>query len=135
MRPTPLERFEQKFIPSTSGCWTWTAGLSDKGYGRFTLGKEQYAHRASWIFYHGNPGALDVLHRCDNPKCVNPNHLFLGTHTDNMHDMIRKGRHRPRGGSKDSAFCKHGHMFDKISSNRPYCSTCRRARKERQCTL
>ncbi len=84
--------------PQLGPCWIWTGRKTSQGYGR--LG-ERYAniHRLSWQIHNGNiPDGLCVLHRCDNPPCVNPAHLFLGTYTDNARDMVSKGRNRgPRG--------------------------------------
>ena len=78
-------------------CWEWLAGKNYKGYGVFRFddnGKLGYiAHRASWKIHFGcRPKHLLVLHHCDNPSCVNPNHLFLGTNQDNMNDMSNKKR-------------------------------------------
>ena len=76
-------------------CWEWQGKRSRQTqYGRIrVLGKEYFAHRLSWIIHHGTiPGGLCVLHRCDVPACVNPHHLFTGTHDDNMQDMFHKGR-------------------------------------------
>lgn len=94
---TVLERFEAKFIPEpNSGCWLWE-GSDDgcDGYGRFRWSSNRCmsAHRAAWCLYKDDiPYGEDVLHRCDNPACVNPDHLFLGDHSDNMRDMVKKGR-------------------------------------------
>ena len=75
-------------------CWGWTASLNNKGYGQFYTGKTMMtAHRTSWMLTNGNiPKGLNVLHKCDNPLCVNPEHLFLGTLSDNMQDCRDKGR-------------------------------------------
>ena len=75
-------------------CWEWTGGCRN-GYGRFVLRWCQtYAHRISWELAFGEiPKGLCALHKCDNPPCVNPKHLFLGTKKDNTDDMIKKGRH------------------------------------------
>lgn len=82
-----------------TGCWVWTAFIH-KGYGRIRFGDAmRYAHRVSYQWYTGeDPRGLCVCHHCDNPKCVNPDHLFLGIYQDNMDDMVSKGRHR--GGSQ-----------------------------------
>lgn len=81
-----------------SGCWLWEGSTNEDGYGRFWNGHRRIgAHRQSWIEARGQiPVGLSVLHRCDNPACVNPNHLFLGTQLDNISDMKTKGRARNR---------------------------------------
>jgi hypothetical protein len=95
---TVAERFEEKYIPEAlSGCFLWIgAQKNSRGYGNFNFnGKIISAHRVSWMIYKGGiPDAKHVLHKCDNPNCVNPEHLFLGTHSENMNDMKQKGRQR-----------------------------------------
>ena len=75
-------------------CWNWLASKKDRGYGRFVIGAvQEAAHRVSWVIHYGQiPNDLCICHRCDNPSCVNPSHLFLGTHADNMLDMKLKDR-------------------------------------------
>jgi hypothetical protein len=86
--------FENKFTKLESDCWEWNAALHEDGYGMFYCdNKNILAHRYSFELYnHSIPKGFCVCHRCDNPKCVNPDHLFLGTHKDNMQDMVSKGR-------------------------------------------
>lgn len=88
------DRFWEKVKQlDTDQCWEWQAAQSKKtGYGYFySIPNEQLAHRASWILHFGSiPNELCVLHHCDNPSCVNPNHLFLGDQSDNMRDASNK---------------------------------------------
>ncbi len=80
--------------PELGPCWLWTGPKTVMHYGCIRVRKKtRYAHVVSWFLATGEwPGALDTLHRCDNPPCVNPSHLFLGTHADNMTDMVVKKR-------------------------------------------
>lgn len=91
----PLEeRFWDKVDKCDDGCWNWLGSLAGGGYGGIGVnGKMMYAHRISWEISFGKiPNGLWVLHRCDNKRCIRPDHLFLGTHQDNMDDMKSKGR-------------------------------------------
>jgi len=77
-------------------CWEWRGHRTKRGYGHFQVNKAigpKRAHRVAYFLHTGQqPGALKVLHRCDNPPCCNPAHLFLGTQADNVRDMVSKGR-------------------------------------------
>lgn len=93
-----------KQIERTKDCWNWSGTYDNHGYGRFRYdGRKWRAHRLAWLFSIGFiPGSLHVLHKCDNPKCCNPNHLWLGTHQDNIDDREKNGRNRPPIGERHS---------------------------------
>lgn len=89
----PEERF-WKHVEKSDDCWNWTASLSN-GYGQFSKGNKQItlSHRFSYEIHIGKiPDGMFICHKCDNPRCVRPDHLFLGTSSDNMKDMASKGR-------------------------------------------
>jgi hypothetical protein len=98
------ERFVERFwrrVQKSDSCWMWKGPLSGpgwrtgRGYGAFYSGKNGTAHRFSWELHFGPiPPGLFVCHKCDTPPCVNPEHLFLGTSSDNSRDMWTKGRGR-----------------------------------------
>lgn len=86
------DRFWEK-VRRSDGCWEWTGALDHKEYGIIGGSPEKQAHRCAWALYYGAvPEGKLVLHRCDNRKCVRPDHLFLGVAQDNTDDMILKGR-------------------------------------------
>lgn len=89
------DRFHEGYKVTMSGCWQWTGNVNKSGYGRIFDGRDVVlAHRLSYELHTGvTPGEKKVCHRCDNPPCVNPDHLFLGDMAKNVHDMIEKGRH------------------------------------------
>jgi hypothetical protein len=94
---TLRERYDAKVqVGEFDECWPWTAAVKPNGYGMMNVhGKTRSAHRLAWTFAHGPiPDGLMVCHHCDNRKCCNPSHLFLGTARDNTRDMIAKGRFR-----------------------------------------
>jgi len=92
------EKFEHFFVSAAENeCWLWTGRLSVKGYGRFDWDKKTwFAHRLSLLIYKGQsvPHAMVTLHSCDNPACVNPKHLSIGTNKDNQTDSWSKNRRR-----------------------------------------
>ena len=123
MKKSALDRFYEKVEQVTeSGCWIWTGSLNDKGYGQFhdydvsfaTHRGNVSAHRWSFNFFKGPlmEGA-HVCHSCDVPCCVNPDHLWIGTHQDNMRDLWTKGR-GTKGRvfpERSKAFCIHNHPY------------------------
>ena len=97
--PVPWQERFWKYVVKTDSCWLWSGYNDRNGYGKFTLRwkKMMPAHRASWMLHHGDiPDGMVICHNCpggDNPGCVNPAHLFLGTLNDNNQDMLKKGRY------------------------------------------
>jgi hypothetical protein len=95
---TPAEERFWKKVDTSGSCWNWLGGKDQDGYGSITLNQSSKVrtHRFSWELANKRPipEGLWVLHRCDNPSCVNPAHLFLGTSRDNINDMVSKGRAR-----------------------------------------
>lgn len=132
-----LETGDSEFWPNVAlpsepqQCWTWIGTKGRGGYGLMIVdGKPMRAHRYSWQLHFGETNGLDVCHHCDNPSCVKPSHLFLGTHTDNMRDMVRKGRCRY------PTHCPSGHAYspENTSTTRGYrrCKACDRAYMRRR---
>lgn len=103
------QTFAEMTAARENGCIEWTGYRDPKGYGRFTtLGGEALAHRTAYRLHYGaDAGEMHVLHRCDNPACVNPHHLFLGTNQDNVDDRTRKGRSAAMFG-RDNPNWRHG---------------------------
>lgn len=86
-------------VEKTDSCWNWIGQLTDKGYGYIRAGNEHLAHRVSWQLHNGKiPEGLNILHHCDHPVCVRPDHLYAGTHQDNMRDMVVRNRAAKRKG-------------------------------------
>lgn len=103
-RKTLEERFWSKVIilADDNQCWLWTAFCQERGYGWFGYnGKSVRAHKIAWILpNYVIPDGMEICHSCDNPRCCNPKHLFLGTHKENMDDRDRKGRNINHKGEK-----------------------------------
>jgi hypothetical protein len=126
-------------------CWEWQAGINGHGYGGISLdGKMIGAHRASYLLHNGfiDP-SLQVLHSCDNPKCVNPAHLSQGTNLDNVKDMLAKGRQVYQGGvpygGSAKTHCIHGHELtaDNVYTygSKRQCKTCAAKRAHKRTKL
>ena len=140
MRGTFTERFWDK-VDTSGDCWMWTGFKNGQGYGRIyvpgTRNSMMPAHRASFLIHYGPFSRLDlVCHRCDNPSCVRPDHLFLGSTRDNAQDMSSKGRAR----GQDVTHCPQGHEYTPENTyvyekpgRRRYCRACMRSRTAQRC--
>lgn len=142
----PQERFwwrvEKQSVATSPNvktpCWIWTSGTNKKGgYGQFYVGNKAFV-ASRWIYQqiHGELDAtIQVCHKCDNPKCVNPDHLFAGTATENYYDSIRKGRMKI---SPRRTHCVNGHELvgDNVSEYKTKTGTtnrrCRKCKNERE---
>lgn len=115
-----IDRFFEKVDKSGNDkfpdCWIWTGGKTSKDYGSFKYYQDRPAigaHVSSHLFHIGEvPEGMLVCHHCDNPPCVNPEHLFLDTHSGNMKDMFAKDRHG--NSSRKQTHCRKGHSFEEF---------------------
>ena len=141
-----LNRFSN-LLEKTNTCWNWKSTISKRGYGKFFYkNKQMLAHRFSYMIFNGElKHGMYVCHKCDNTKCVNPEHLFLGTNSDNVRDCVKKNRKYVKKikntifsikfGRND--FCKNGHDIknDKnvytLKNGRQYCKICQNAANKR----
>ncbi len=111
LSPNQIDRFHQKVLVQPCGCWEWQGQINENGYGTFLIGSRKngtratrLAHRiAYWLNRSEQPGQLHVCRSCDNRKCVNPAHLWLGSDLANMQDCSKKGRMNHRGESNGGA--------------------------------
>ena len=131
------ERFWAKVDKSNQfGCWLWTGNVLSTGYGQVWFkGKPFPAHKLAWMFAHSKtiPDGLLVCHKCDNPRCVRPDHLFIGTARDNSVDMVNKDRWNNQ--HRHKTHCPQGHEYTPEntyileSKGWRYCRTCTRERQ------
>ena len=124
------ELFLGRFKLAKNGCWEWTGHRQPEGYGQ--VGRSYKAHRLAWELFRGPiPPKMEVCHRCDNPPCVNPEHLWLGTHSQNIQDMVAKGYRRSAHRNKST--CPQGHPYDFVwmRNGKPW-RKCRRCQVEYQ---
>lgn len=132
----PRHRFDELYIPEpNSGCWLWIGATGPGGYGNFAVlnGIFTTSHRFALQIATGEEGiGLEACHHCDVRPCVNPDHLFWGTRSENCQDVVRKGRNP----YSNRTHCPKGHPYDEINTYRQgrkrYCRECARIRLRRR---
>lgn len=136
-RPLDERLLERRSI-NINNCWEWVGALNNKGYGVMSnprlpgKNKMRVVSRIAYEVWIGPiPDNLFVLHHCDNPKCFNPDHLFVGTQKDNLRDAAKKGRIRNR--YSDIVECPKGHndWYTNPNTNKRYCRVCYNANKKK----
>jgi len=147
---TVADRFWSKVQCLPGPCWLWTGTRQHNGYGRILVdGRMRQAHRVSYELTFGPvPAGLQVCHKCDNPPCVNPDHLFVGTQSDNLFDQGRKGRNALQVDPSRSVLaqrrremthCKRGHSLAEHAriknDGKRECALCKLFRGERRRAL
>ena len=132
-----MRRLWARVAKTDAGCMEWQGARTTKGYGKtWFQGRTVGAHRVAWIVTHGAiPDGLQVCHSCDNPPCINPAHLFLGTAAENQADKGRKGRARNQNAAK--SHCPRRHEFTPENTyinprGSRECRICKRARSTRK---
>lgn len=130
--PLLRARLMSKRRVTESGCWEWTGWCHRNGYGETSFrGKPRRTHKLMWLIEHGPaPKGLDVMHKCDNAPCFNPDHLVLGTRQQNLKDCVARGRHF----YASKTHCKRGHEFSPENiyvapSGSRKCKICERAKQ------
>jgi len=130
MKCSMEDRFWRK-VQKTAGCWLWTGSKEPRGYGHFLDGRKiRKASHVSWEIYHGKPfpKGAHACHDCDNPSCVCPTHLYVGTNFTNQQDRVRRGRHN----FASLTHCLRGHLLSPDNvyqyGNRRRCRVCLRMR-------
>lgn len=131
--PNTEQDFWNKALPLDGGCWEWQSGPKTKGkHGRFRFnGKYDGAHRVAYLLTHGQitPG-MYICHTCDNPSCVNPEHLYEGTNQDNQIDAVERGQHWYINPHIQKTHCSRGHEYSeentyyKPKNGHRDCKTC-----------
>ena len=136
--PALYERLKGRAAVSAEDCWLWTGALHSSGTPANACGRVGYnnkvyqAHRLMWIAVYGPiPAGRVICHECDHPRCINPDHLWLGTQAQNLRDAMRKGRHK----GATQTHCKQGHPLSgenvRVTALQRVCLTCRAATNER----
>jgi hypothetical protein len=134
MKARLFKRFWNKVLLGDE-CWEWQGSINNMGYGKIQVRMDDgyhavYAHRVSWFLATGEWPTEQVLHRCDNTRCVRHGHHFQGTQKDNMQDASEKGR--TSGGGANKTHCKRGHNLDNayLNGGKRHCRICRRDYKK-----
>lgn len=131
------DRIQEGAQVTEAGCWEWTGAVTQRGYGRMSYRNQVYrVHRLAaheWLGLDLADPTVKVCHRCDNPPCVNPDHLYLGDQKTNVQDMVQRGRNYP--GPARWTHCARGHALiegNTVGKKNPRCRTCNNEQQRRR---